>query len=206
MIKAIIFDLSGVCSYEEEIPHLIEFAKKKNLDEEDVLQAYNELVLEAERDKISGIKIWEELEERFSIKINIEKEINEMILKKKFYVDMLEFARSFRQRYKVATYSNYNKVYWNLITKKIDLSQYFDIILVSYMVRARKTEKAGFEFLIKKLGVKPKEIVFLDDSEKNLKSAGELGINTILFKNEEQLIRELKKLGVDVSEEKDEVG
>lgn len=199
MIKAIIFDLSGVCSYEEEIPHLMEFAKKNNLDEEDVLHAYNELVLEAERDKISGVRIWEELEERFSIKINIEKEIKEMISKKKFYTDMLDFARSFRQRYKVATYSNYNKVYWDLIIKKIDLSQYFDIILVSYMVKARKTEKEGFEYLIKKIGAKPKEIVFLDDSEKNLLAAAKLGINTILFKNKEQLIRELKKLEVDVS-------
>ncbi|MBI2112015.1 HAD-IA family hydrolase [Candidatus Woesearchaeota archaeon] len=122
-----------------------------------------------------------------------------MISKKKFYTDMLDFARSFRQRYKVATYSNYNKVYWDLIIKKIDLSQYFDIILVSYMVKARKTEKEGFEYLIKKIGAKPKEIVFLDDSEKNLLAAAKLGINTILFKNKEQLIRELKKLEVDVS-------
>lgn len=86
-----------------------------------------------------------------------------------------------------------------MIIKKIDLSQYFDIILVSYMVKARKTEKEGFEYLIKKIGAKPKEIVFLDDSEKNLLAAAKLGINTILFKNKEQLIRELKKLEVDVS-------
>ncbi|MFH1276267.1 MAG: HAD family phosphatase [Candidatus Woesearchaeota archaeon] len=198
MIKAIIFDISGVCSYEEEIPHIMDFAKRYNLDQEDVIKIYTNFVLEAERDHISAFKIWEEIAERFNLKVDIEKEITTMISKKKFYTEMLEFASSFRPRYKVAAYSNYNKIYWEQITKSIDLSQYFDIVLASFMVKARKTEKAGFEFLIKKFGVKPKEIVFLDDSENNLTAANKLGINTILYKSKEQLIREFKKLGMEV--------
>ena len=62
--------------------------------------------------------------------------------------------------------------------------------------------KVFFEKYIQLLNVKleeilkPEEIIFIDDGEKNLKAPAELGIKTIHFKEVNQLIDDLKQLGV----------
>ena len=42
----------------------------------------------------------------------------------------------------------------------------------------------------------PKETLFIDDNKKNIDSAKEMGINTILFENPEQLKSELKSFKI----------
>jgi len=50
------------------------------------------------------------------------------------------------------------------------------------------------------LGYKPKECIFIDDSEKNIASAQASGMNGLIFKNVEQMIKELdKKFNVVIS-------
>ena len=48
-----------------------------------------------------------------------------------------------------------------------------------------------------KLGIGPAEAIFVDDSEEYVDGAKKAGLNTILFKNPQQLTNELLTLGVD---------
>ena len=77
----------------------------------------------------------------------------------------------------------------------------FDITIASCDVGIRKPNPEIYKLLIKKLkqknnSINPSEIVFIDNRKWNLPQAKKLGIKTILFKNNKQLIKELKKLGV----------
>ena len=60
-----------------------------------------------------------------------------------------------------------------------------------------KPQREIYQLLLDRYGLKAQECVFLDDTEKNLPTAEELGIRTVLFQDREQAVSALKKLGVD---------
>ena len=60
-----------------------------------------------------------------------------------------------------------------------DVMSYFDIIYESYKLNMRKPEARIYQYILKELNIEPQETVFLDDLGMNLKSAKQLGINTI---------------------------
>ena len=53
--------------------------------------------------------------------------------------------------------------------------------MISGDVGVRKPDRAIFEYLLKKTGDTPDEVIFVDDNVANLDAAGILGIQTILF-------------------------
>ncbi|MFA5532789.1 MAG: HAD-IA family hydrolase [Candidatus Shapirobacteria bacterium] len=63
-----------------------------------------------------------------------------------------------------------------------------------YSYQFGKTKSSGMlEDVIKKINTNPSSCLFIDDSERNIDTAKKLGINAILFKNNEELFYELKK-------------
>lgn len=50
--------------------------------------------------------------------------------------------------------------------------------------------------LFDKLGVAPEELIFVDDAEKSLEKAPEIGFTPILFNNTKELKGKLVELGV----------
>ena len=65
------------------------------------------------------------------------------------------------------------------IEKVKRVMSYFDIIYESYKLNMRKPEARIYQYVLKELNIAPEETVFLDDLGMNLKSARQLGINTI---------------------------
>lgn len=198
MIKAVIFDLSDVCFNAEEPPFIKAFAEKHGLNFPEFEKRYNELLHKAENHEISGVEVWRIILSQYGIKADIPKIIRDMIADKMPYEETFAFIEKLKKTRKIAFFTNYNEDYWKIIEKRFDFKKYFDIGLVSYMIGARKPAVKGFEYLLEKLGVKPEEAVFTDDSAKNLENAKQLGIYTIQFKNVEQLTCDLRALGVSV--------
>ena len=50
--------------------------------------------------------------------------------------------------------------------------------------------------VLKKIGLKPEQTVFIDDMKSFIRGARKVGIHTIRFKNRAQLIKDLRKLGI----------
>jgi len=194
MIKAIIFDLSDVCFSAEEPPFIAAFAKRHSLPFEEFEQEYLRLLVLAENHQISGTELWRRMLKRYNLKLDIGDIIAEMIAGKEPYQDTLDFVKELRKNVKTTYFTNYNEDYWKLIAQKFDLSEYFDFGLVSYEIGARKPSARGFRYLLDKLGVKPEETVFTDDTARNLEEPAKLGIHTIQFRNVAQLRERLSKL------------
>ena len=66
------------------------------------------------------------------------------------------------------------------------------------MIGKRKYDKKAFKIVLKKLGLNPNETVFIDDTEINIRNARNLGMNAIQFKNNAQLVRDLRKLKIRI--------
>ncbi len=76
----------------------------------------------------------------------------------------------------------------------VDLTEYSSIIFRSHISHKLKTDSDCFPFIIKKLDIKPKDILLVDDSLENLDSARTSGIRGLQFTGAEKLREELEKL------------
>ncbi len=71
--------------------------------------------------------------------------------------------------------------------------KYFDAVVFSCAERMIKPEKSIYLLALKKLRVKPQEAIFIDDHPENVLGAEKIGMKEVLFKDLDQLKKELKK-------------
>ena len=72
----------------------------------------------------------------------------------------------------------------------------FSGAVISCRLNLCKPEAAIYEHALKTYNLKPQDTIFIDDVEKNVAAAAQLGIRTIQFKSASQCERELRALGV----------
>jgi putative hydrolase of the HAD superfamily len=73
---------------------------------------------------------------------------------------------------------------------------WFDVALFSGDVNCMKPEPKAFELLAEKLGVPVAELAFIDDSERSLSTAAEVGYAPILFTTIDAMVANLADLGI----------
>jgi len=194
MIKLIIFDLSGVCFTNEEPIYLADLCKKYKYDYKEFDNFYQSLLVKAEKDEITGEQVWKEVLKRYPLPKTISQIVDEMMQLKQPHLETLNFAKELKDKIKTVYLTNYNKLYWNAISKKFRMDEWFSEGFVSYHLKDRKPAIKCFEIILQKYNLKPEEIIFLDDSKPNLENAKKLGMNTILFTNINQLKRDIDNL------------
>ena len=101
-------------------------------------------------------------------------------------VHRLKALRQLHGRYKIYLLSNTNPImYYSEIARQfrqegLEMANYFDGQVVSFIARSNKPERKIFEYTISHLGITPGETLFLDDSQHNLDAASQLGFATAL--------------------------
>jgi len=82
--------------------------------------------------------------------------------------------------------------------KKYHIFDLFKIKVISCQIGYSKDENNTkiYEYAIKKSKVKPEEILFIDNSQKNLDNASKKDIKTLLFKDPKKLEKDLVSLGI----------
>ena len=73
----------------------------------------------------------------------------------------------------------------------------FNAVVISSRVGIRKPDPKIYKLTLKKLKLPAKQTVFIDNQVWNTKPAKKLGMKTVLFKNNKQTFKDLKKLGVE---------
>jgi putative hydrolase of the HAD superfamily len=95
------------------------------------------------------------------------------------------------QGFKVAALTN-NWVGTDGPTASGDLGSLFDVIVESSAVGLHKPDPRIYELACVRLGITPREAVFLDDIGRNLKTARALGMRTIKVDDPERALMELE--------------
>jgi len=80
--------------------------------------------------------------------------------------------------------------------RELKIDTHFDAFLISAEIKMMKPNSESFTHLANQLGVKTNELVFVDDSKHSLSRSKESGFKPILFKNHDQLVEELRQLGI----------
>jgi HAD superfamily hydrolase (TIGR01509 family) len=88
-----------------------------------------------------------------------------------------ELVHSLAGRYNIALLSNTNVVHWNQVASSTQVFSQFDRTFLSFETGHFKPAPASFEQVIACYGCDPGDILFIDDSPKNVEAALKLGID-----------------------------
>ncbi|MBL7160668.1 MAG: HAD family phosphatase [Candidatus Aenigmarchaeota archaeon] len=109
---------------------------------------------------------------------------------------MIKLAKSVKRSYKTTLLSDNYKELADWISAEYKLRDVFNVIIFSNKEGAKKPGKRIFKIALVRLGIQAGEAVFIDDKERNVKAAKELGIKAILFKGDEKLKCTLSEMGI----------
>ena len=108
--------------------------------------------------------------------------------------EMKGLMRELKKYHLVAICSNNNWEGYLAHEKKYGWDEIFDAEVLSGKYGIQKPNKKIYQILLKELGVKPKNCVFVDDKIENIEAAESLGIKGIHFTSYKALVQELKRL------------
>lgn len=108
--------------------------------------------------------------------------------------ELFEWIRQQRTNYKTGLLTNISRYSLEKRFTQEYLTTYFDVQVVSGELGMEKPNPKIYEYALSQLGVEPAECIFIDDRQNYLEPATNLGIHTILFKNNEQLRKEIARI------------
>lgn len=101
-------------------------------------------------------------------------------------------------RYPLYLLSNTNESHYGFLSSKYKVDRHFKELILSHVVGFTKPDRRIYEEVLKRSGLKAHECVFIDDLERNVQAAAELGMNTVRFVGIADLKEKLRGLGVTV--------
>lgn len=112
---------------------------------------------------------------------------------------MKEIISKLCVNYNLATIINEGSQWANY---KLDISgfrKYFKKNFISGELGLAKPDLEIYLYVLKKLNAKPEECIFIDDKRENCIAATKLGIKSIIFKNSNQLKKELINYNININ-------
>ncbi len=189
MIKNLLFDLGGVIMDIRRLNCVASFERLGMKDADSFLGEYSQKgpFLQLEEGAIS------EGQFRDAVRQFIDGEVSDEQIDNAFCDFLvgiptyrLEQLRQLKKQYKIYMLSNTNSIMWHsriaedFRQEGLEREDYFDGIVTSFEAKCIKPDAQIFHTVVEKLGVKPEETLFLDDSQKNLDAAAKLGFKTLL--------------------------
>ncbi len=207
-VKAIVFDIGGVLLINEEEykkrkisqKHLgvhQEVARQLKISVDQWFDAIDTPYALSMQGKISENKVVKTISKNLQISTKRLEKVYLNAFKKHFNKnkELYDFALKLKkQGYKIAILSDQ----WHLSKKACPKIFYktFNPVVLSCDVGIRKPDPKIFKLILKKLKVRPHEAVFIDNQKWNIGAAKKLGIQTILFRDNKQVFKQLKKFGI----------
>jgi len=192
-IRGILFDWGGTCSLHSVADFFCrEVSRSFGLPLKKAEEAYEFNNKKYILGKISG----KEFFRRFSKELGIESSglLGIFLESGKANPEMIEIVRKAGKKYKTGLVSdNYRELADAIESRHKGL---FDTLVFSNRVGAKKPHKEIFLIALKELELKPGECIFIDDKEKNVEAARELGMKGILFEGAAKLKKNLANIGV----------
>ncbi|MBT4258051.1 HAD family phosphatase [archaeon] len=207
-VKALIFDIGGVLAIGSNLKSVGKHLNTKSVHESVAnkigvsLDQYFDALDSAYARSIEGKISEEELLNILSTNFHLSK-------KKIRSLFSFEYKRVFKQNkelyqfafkkkkegYKIAILSDqWHLSYLPLVPKKY--SSRFDLVVLSCLEGMRKPDPKIYRRTLRRLKISPEESLFIDNQKWNILAAEKIKMKTILFKNNKQLFKQLKLMGI----------
>jgi len=197
MIKAIIFDFGRVISGQKPLSLFRNYEDELGLEPGTI----NSIMFDSEawQDALVGRKTVEEFWHEIGPELGLNSVDEVDTFRHRYRADeainegVLKLIRRLHGNYKLAVLSNSPPglaqwlAEWNVLHP-------FDVVFCSGDEGIAKPDTKAFELTLERLGVKPDEAVFVDDTRQHVEAAQELGLQGILFITAEELEKEIDLL------------
>ena len=199
MIKAIIFDLSGVLIEDPALKMLDYFRAFFGIKIETFRKVDLEIFPRFQKGMVSEEQLWERICSAFKVPVpdvpSLWEDAFRSVYKPK--EEMFSLAAKLKEEgYKVGLLSNSEVPAMSYFLKQNpDL---FDATVFSCIEGTMKPERRIYEIALERLGVQPHEAVFIDDRKDFLEGAKKIGIKTILCTSPHQVQRDLTQFSVRI--------
>lgn len=182
-IKAIVFDCFGVLYTDSK-------ASIRSLVPTDKQQALSDLYASNDHGYLAKDNFLEEVARLAGIK----PEKVEAVMKKQHVINAALktlISERLRGHYRIGLLSNIGRGWINDFFNTHELHGLFDEVVLSGEEGLTKPQAEIFELMAVRLGVEPKECIMIDDLEENCEGAEIVGMQSIHFISNDQLINEL---------------
>ena len=120
----------------------------------------------------------------------------------KFRKSSIAILQGLKKKFNIYLLSNTNAIHYDAFTQihyqqfgHRNFDQHFHKTYYSHLIQQRKPDAAAYEIILRENGLRAAEILFIDDTLKNIEGAKATGIKVLHLKNEELLESALANLG-----------
>jgi len=214
-IKAIIFDVGGVLKIgrfsimkfkvgDEESYHL-DMSKYLQMSLDSWFDAIDKTYADSFEGKLGDKEVGKIIAKNLKINLKNLIKTSDKVFKKFFKKNkkLCKIAFDLKKKgYIIGILSDQWAFSKRILTPREDVKG-FSPVIVSCDVGVRKPDVRIYKLLMKELrkkkkGIRASEVLFIDNRDYNLKPARRMGMKVILFKNNKQVVREMKELGLGV--------
>ncbi len=193
MIKSIVFDWGGVLAPDSNAVAAKRLSKEFGCNEKEL---YHEL--DSNESEFSTGPESKEYYLRISRKFNIPADIIKKTLNEVGVWEVFSIAKGLKSKeFELYILSDQMKPKTDAIRSMNDLT-FFNDVFFSNEIGLKKPDRKVFEFALRKIGKPASVCLFIDDLPENIEMAKSMGMETILFKNLQQLIRDLSSFSIEI--------
>lgn len=199
MISAVVFDFGNViCKFDNKIIlRRIADDSGRSLEElEEVVCQASELTGSYERGTVSSDEFFAQIASMCGLRMSKEEFIRAYTDKFTPIPETYQLIRSLKGKYKLGLLSNTSAWDFAYGIRTTEVFPLFDAVTVSFQVHALKPEKDIYLDVLAKLKVKSHECVYIDDIDKYVEAARNLGMNAVQYRSPDELVVSLKELNV----------
>jgi epoxide hydrolase-like predicted phosphatase len=200
MIKAIILDFGGVMLRTEDHSHRRRWEAQLGLSpgEAEEIVFNSQVGQQAQRGEVSNEALWAWVGQRLDLGDQLEAFRHDFWAGDVLDVDMVSAVRALQTSYQTAMISNATDSLREDLETKHGIADAFDLIVISAEEHVMKPAPDIYERTLRKLGRGAEEAVFVDDFERNIKAASDLGMAVLHYRPGVDLVAELAALGIAV--------
>jgi FMN phosphatase YigB (HAD superfamily) len=110
--------------------------------------------------------------------------------------EMVELIRTLSKRVRVAAFTNTIELHWNLLIDHNRFSFFGSVekVIASHILGLAKPMPAAYRAVSEILGVEPMNVLFIDDIERNVLAAREVGMSSAQYTSYSDLCETLQSL------------
>jgi putative hydrolase of the HAD superfamily len=194
MIKAILFDFGGVLAEEGFREGLKAIGQKNGLNADDFFSIAGELVYQTGyvTGKSDEAEFWHVVREKTGL-AGDDKELRSEILKR-FILrpKMLKLVEEIRTCGLIAAVLSDQTNWLDEIDRETPFYHYFDYVFNSFYLKKGKRDASIFLDVCSAMGLRPKEVLFVDDNIENITRALYQGLKVIYFESVDGCTKEIE--------------
>lgn len=200
-INTILFDIGNVILHFDYLRAARKFAEKTGLplDTIDKHFYFSDWERQYSKGKCSSEEFFGKLKKDLQLKMEFQEFAG--IWNDIFWLNhsIEEVIKALKGRFTLACLTNTTDLHFRYWLESFPVFANIDKFFPSHELGLRKPDPEIFKAVLSRLGIRPEQLVFIDDMEENARAAADLGIHGIHYKTTDELVKSFKNLGIDLN-------